>query len=188
MSNYFISDLHFGHANVLAYDNRPFQNIQDHDKALIQRWNDTITKEDDVYILGDISWHNVMKTIDIIQSLNGKKHLIIGNHDHSFLKNQAFRSLFVEITNYKELTLSDGKGIVLCHYPIPCFNHHYHGWYHLYGHVHNSFEWHMMEHVKYEMMILYEKPCDMYNVGAMIPYMDYTPRTLEEILSSNTTK
>ena len=71
--------------------------------------------------------------------------------------------------------------IVLSHYPIPCFNRHYYGAYHLYGHVHTGFEWNMMEHMRRQMEELYDVPCNMFNVGAMISYMDYTPRTLEEI-------
>ena len=39
----------------------------------------------------------------------------------------------------------------------------------------------MMEHDKYLMQELYGKQCQMFNVGAMMPYMDYTPRTLDEI-------
>ena len=74
---------------------------------------------------------------------------------------------------------------MLCHYPIPCFKNHYYGWYHLYGHVHSSFEWNMMEHNRYLMQELYGIPCHMYNVGAMMPWMDYTPRTLDEIRGYN---
>lgn len=185
MADYFISDLHFGHKNVLSFDNRPFRTIEEHDRALVSNWNRTVSDSDRVYLLGDVSWHNPQKTIEIVKSLNGEKHLIVGNHDKKAVKNSAFRSLFEEIKDYKELPLPDGKGIALCHYPIPCFNNHYHGWYHLYGHVHNSFEWNMMERVKYEMSELYDKPCLMFNVGAMVPYMDYTPRTLEEILKKN---
>lgn len=180
--NYFIADLHFGHKNALSFDNRPFKDIEEHDEALIKNWNNKVTIDDDVYILGDISWHNSTRTIEIMRTLNGNKHLIKGNHDGRLLKNAELRKEFLEITDYKELTLEDGKGIVLCHYPIPCFKNHYYGWYHLYGHVHNGFEWNMMENVKRQMTELYDTPCEMYNVGCMIPYMEYTPRTLKEII------
>ena len=76
-----------------------------------------------------------------------------------------------------------GRDVVLCHYPIPCFKNHYQGWYHLYGHVHVSFESNMMENTRRQMEALYMKPSLMYNVGAMIPYMDYAPRTLDEIIA-----
>ena len=184
MAYFFIADTHFGHENALAFDNRPFRTIEEHDKALIENWNNAVSRNDEVFILGDISWHNATRTNEIVSSLNGVKHLIVGNHDKKLLKNWEFQSLFIEITDYKELSLSDKKGIVLSHYPIPCFNHHYYGWYHLYGHVHISFEWNMMERVKYEMETLYDKPCRMYNCGAMIDYIGYTPRTLGEILAS----
>lgn len=179
--NYFVSDLHMGHENVLAFDNRPFKTIEDHDKTIINNWNDTVELDDDVHLLGDISWHNATKTIEIFKQLNGNIHLIKGNHDGKLLKNRELQSRFVEIVDYKELQLENGKGIVLCHYPIPCFKNHYYGWYHLYGHVHNSFEWNMMERVKYEMTELYDATCNMRNVGTMMEYMNYRPRTLEEI-------
>lgn len=181
MSTFFIADLHFGHKNCLAYDNREFPSIEAHDGALIERWNNAVGIGDDVWILGDISWYSSMKTIEIFKRLNGTKHLCVGNHDKRLLKNKDVRSLFSEIVDYKELQLDDETGIVLSHYPIPCYNNHYYGWYHLYGHVHVSFEWNMMKQVQYEMKNLYGKDSRMYNVGCMVPGMDYTPRTLEEI-------
>lgn len=184
MAVYFIADLHFGHKDILAFDNRPFETIEKHDEALIENWNSVVGMDDEVFILGDISWYGSTKTIEIIQSLNGIKHLIVGNHDKKLLRNRELQALFVEIADYKELSLPDGKGIVLCHYPIPCFNNHYRGWYHLYGHVHDSFEWKMMLNTKFQMEKLYEKPCEMYNVGAMLSYMNFTPKTLDEILQS----
>lgn len=182
--NYYISDLHFGHKNCLAFDNRQFKSIEEHDKTLITNWNNTVGIDDDVYLLGDISWYNTTKTIDIFNQLNGVIHLIRGNHDEKLLKGRGLQSRFMEVVDYKELSLPDGKGIVLCHYPIPCFKNHYYGWYHLYGHVHTSFEWNMMEQVKYQMVELYDKPCQMFNIGCMLPYMNYTPRTLDEILEN----
>lgn len=181
-NTYFISDLHLGHKNCLAFDNRPFTTVEDNDNEIIRRWNEIVNIDDDVWILGDVSWHNVTKTIEILKQLNGTKHLCIGNHDQGFLKNKDFRDVFREITTYKEIEIN-GQFVVLSHYPIPCFNRHYYGAYHLYGHVHNGFEHNMMERVKYEMVALYDKPCNMYNVGCMMPYMDYTPRTLDEIIA-----
>lgn len=183
MANYFIADTHFGHKNILSYDARLFKSVEEHDEHLIKCWNDAVSYDDDVYILGDISWHNSTKTNEILDSLNGTKHLIIGNHDKKLLKNREFQNRFQEITSYKELPCDNGKGcLVLCHYPIPCFNGHYYGDFHLYGHVHNGWEWNIMKQVKFQMEELYLKPCNMYNVGVMIPYMNYTPRTLEEII------
>ena len=184
--NFYIADLHFGHSNCMAFDARPFTEIEKHDQALIENWNNAVGVDDDVYILGDISWHNSTKTIEIFKSLNGNLHLIKGNHDNKLLKNRELRSLFVEICDYKELDLENGKIIVLSHYPIPCFNKHYYGSYHLYGHVHIGFEWNMMKNVKRQMEELYTVPCNMYNIGCMIDYMDYTPRTLSEIIQANT--
>ena len=169
----------------MSFDNREFPSIEAHDEALIQNWNEAVGIDDDVWVLGDISWYPATKTIEIFKRLNGTKHLCIGNHDKKLLRNKDVQSLFSEIVDYKEIQIASDSGVVLCHYPIPCFNHHYYGWYHLYGHVHNSFEWNMMKHIKYEMETLYDVPCRMYNVACMIPGMDYTPRTLDEIIQFN---
>lgn len=182
MSTFFISDLHLGHANCLAFDNREFPNIDAHDNTIIERWNSAVGVDDDVWVLGDISWYNATKTVEIFRQLNGTKFLCVGNHDKRLLKNRDVQGLFAEITSYKEIQLTNETGVVLCHYPIPCYNHHYYGWIHLYGHVHTSFEWNMMKQVQYQMRALYDKKSRMYNVGCMVPGMDYTPRTLDEII------
>ena len=180
MATYYISDLHFGHKNVLAYDNREFSSIEEHDKALIDNWNSVVGTDDDVWVLGDISWYPPMKTIGLVEQLNGTKHLCVGNHDKKLLKNKDVRSLFCEIVYYKEIEISDDCGIVLCHYPIPCYNHHFHGWYHLYGHVHVTKDYDVFKRYG-EMCHNMEIPFECYNVGCMMEYMDYTPRTLEHI-------
>lgn len=180
--NFFISDLHFGHVNALAFDNRPFATIEKHDEYIINGWNSTAGIDDDVYVLGDISWYGSVKTLEIFNQLNGNIHLIKGNHDLKLLKNPELRTRFMEIVDYKELELEKGKKIVLSHYPIPCYNKHHHGWIHLYGHVHNGVEWNLMESIKRQMTEIYQIPCEMYNVGAMLPYINYKPRTLEEVI------
>lgn len=179
---FFTADLHFGHKNVLSYDNREFPDVESHDRALIERWNETVSPTDTVWILGDISWHGPQKTAEILSELTGTKNLCIGNHDARVLRSPDVRSQFAEIVPYKEIESDSAGGVVLCHYPIPCFNNHYYGWVHLYGHVHTGWEENIMRRVVYDMNALYDKPCRMYNVGCMMPYMDYTPRTLKEIL------
>lgn len=186
MTNYFISDVHFGHKNCLAFDNRPFSDIESHDNAIISNWNNVVNIDDDVYILGDISWHNVTNTIEILKKLNGRLHLIIGNHDHAFLKNGQFRNMFVEIAHYKELDIGNGVKVILCHYPLISYNGQFRkANIHLYGHVHCSQQWQMIEYMK---RITEEERGEgtarLYNVGAMLDYIRYCPRTLEEILNA----
>lgn len=182
--NYFISDLHLGHKNCLIFDNRPFKSITEHDNQIIENWNHQVNPSDDVYLLGDISWYDADKTAKIFAELNGNIHLIKGNHDGKLLKNRELRSRFCEIADYKELYIGPKTGIVLCHYPMPCFKNHHYCWYHFYGHVHNGTEDELMNQTKQQIITQYNVPCNMYNVGCMMPYMMYTPQTFDYIISS----
>ena len=176
---FYISDWHFGHKNVLAFDNRPFKSIEEMNNELIRRWNDVVSDGDIVYILGDMFWCTPSKAAPIMDQLNGQKFLIKGNHDK--WHDAKFDKKFVKIDEYMEVE-DEGRKVVLCHYPIPCFKNHFYGWIHLYGHVHNSFEWNMMEHQRFLMEELYDRQCNMINVGSMMPWIDYAPRTLDEII------
>lgn len=178
---FYISDWHYGHKNCLAFDNRPFTTIEQMNTALVERWNSVVKPGDSVYVLGDMFWCNADTAIPILNSLAGEIFLVKGNHDRCHIK--RFVDQFVKVSEYMEIEDKDRK-VVLCHYPIPCFKNHFYGWYHLYGHVHNSFEYNMMEHTKFLMKELYDRPCNMFNVGAMMPWMGYTPRTLDEIIST----
>ncbi|MBQ3264908.1 MAG: metallophosphoesterase family protein [Ruminococcus sp.] len=180
MKTFFISDLHFGHQNCLKFDSRPFDTIEEHDEELIRRWNSVVTDEDEVWVLGDVSWIKPADTAALLHRLCGRKRLIVGNHDKRLLKNEAFCRCFEEIVPYKEIKIEKGLGVVLCHYPVPCFNHRFKGWLHLYGHVHMSGEWDMTEDMRKRFEAKGQR-CEMINVGCMLPYMDYMPRTLEEI-------
>ena len=178
MKQLYISDTHFGHKNCLAFDARPFTSVEEMDKEMIKRWNNAVASEDHVYILGDFHWGKEPAWIEVLEQLNGQKTLIRGNHD---IDPQKSRKYFADVKE-KKIIDDNGRKIVLNHEPIVCYRNHFYGWYHLYGHVHTSFEWNMMERDRYLMEQLYTRPCEMYNVGAMLPYMDYTPRTLDEII------
>lgn len=54
--NFYISDCHFGHKNIIAYDQRPFFSVEEMDAAMIQNWQKVVSDNDTVYILGDFCW------------------------------------------------------------------------------------------------------------------------------------
>lgn len=178
MSTFFTSDLHFGHKNIIKYDNRPFSNITDMDTTIIKNWNNKVQATDSVYILGDISWYNATKTADIINQLNGHKILIIGNHETKL--SPIVKACFDSIKSYAEIH-EDGKTLILSHYPIHFYNHQFHGAIMLYGHVHNSESEQLVQRFKIKA-VQCNIPCNMYNVGIM--HWNYEPVTLNEILNT----
>ncbi len=79
--NFYIGDTHFGHKSVLEFDSRPFADVEEMDKVMIQRWNSRVQKDDNVYIVGDFAYRNKQPEEWYLEQLNGHKYLIIGNHD-----------------------------------------------------------------------------------------------------------
>ena len=185
--NRFIGDIHFSHSNILAYDNRPFSTPDENNKTIIDRWNDVVNIDDTTYILGDVSHDNVTRTTEMINQLNGNKILVVGNHDRRFLKNKFFRNAFIEICDYKELDIENGKKLILCHYPIMCYKASYNpNCYMLHGHTHTTREQAFVEKWTKELRDSRNSNSDscgnIINVGCMMPYMEYSPKTLDEIL------
>lgn len=177
----FIADLHFNHKNILKYDNRSFNAVEEMNQVIIKNWNSIVKENDNTYILGDIGFGDTKILYNLLKQLKGNLILIKGNHDNKVLKDYNVKKLFTEITDYKEITV-DNKKVILCHYPIFCYNGAYRDSYMLYGHVHNSQDWLMIEKCK-ELFIKENMPCNMFNVGCCIPKMNYFPRTLKEITS-----
>ena len=62
---YYIADMHFGHTNVLRFDNRPFSDTAQMDDTLLQNWNERVTADDTVYVLGDAFWKNEENSIQM---------------------------------------------------------------------------------------------------------------------------
>ncbi len=180
---FFTSDLHFGHENVIRFDNRPFNTVEEMDEEMIKRWNAKVGKGDIVYVLGDFIWKAATnEAVSIIRRLNGQIILIKGNHDR-FLHNAAAKKALAGIKDYDDIcvTLEDGttRRCILSHYFIPFYNGHRYQAIHLHGHSH------LTEEAAEEIRItaeLNEKGYDLkiYNVGCM--YWNYTPVTLDEIL------
>ena len=66
-NTYFIADWHYGHENIISYDNRPFKTVDEMNTELIQRWNDKVRKGDLVYVLGDMFWCKSRESVPILQ-------------------------------------------------------------------------------------------------------------------------
>lgn len=174
----YIADWHYGHGDVISSDTRPFRDLEHMHSELIGRWNMAVEPEDTVYCLGDMFFCEPSEACAVLDKLNGKKILVRGEHDT--VDDLDLMRRFDMVTDYLEID-DAGRNVVLCHYPIPCFNGHLQNQYHLYGHVHLTFEHGFTLENRHHMEFL-GFGCNMYNVGAMILDMDYTPRTLDEIV------
>ena len=193
---YYISDMHFFHKNVTKegnnFDNRTFNSLAEMHQYMKEKWNSKITNGDTVYILGDIAMRGTNEElIALVAQLKGRKVLIKGNHDD--VSDMRYKNIFEEIYDYKEITDyvdQDAYKLVLSHYPILMWNGQHRGTIHLYGHTHNTYEnefyQECLRKLNMEMLMRSEKCYDIaraYNVGCMMPYMNYEPRTLKEILN-----
>lgn len=104
---------------------------------------------------------------DTLKKLNGKKHLIKGNHD-TFLKQINWKDYFESLDTYKEIN-DNGKMVILFHYPIEEWNGYYRNSYHLYGHVHENSK----------QVLLGRR----FNVA--VDVNDFEPKTLDELIIKN---
>ena len=134
---FFTSDTHFGHANIIKYDGRPFSSVEEHDEGLITNWNSVVAPGDLVYHLGDVCWHHKELDIDVLLArLHGTKILITGNHDLS--NKHVLRSKqWAKVTPYMEVTINDKK-ICLLHYRMVVWNKSHYGSWALHGHSHGT--------------------------------------------------
>lgn len=157
---WFISDTHFTHPSILYF--HPWRRdacgvtleelqedknaaLEKHDKWLIDKWNSTVKKCDEVYILGDFCLGNRVKAEEILKQLKGRKHLITGNHDKSL---KGLENYFESVSQIKEVKFTNNQFkfidpeetfcVELCHFPMLTWNRRPHGTCHVHGHCHNS--------------------------------------------------
>jgi len=138
---YYISDLHFNHEKIIKSCDRPFKNVEEMNKILIENWNNRVKESDYAYFLGDFSMaknnKDIEYVIELIKKLNGNITLIKGNHESRIIKNSEFTELFDEITIYKKIN-DNGRQVVLMHYPLEVWERSHYGSYHVHGHVHDK--------------------------------------------------
>jgi calcineurin-like phosphoesterase family protein len=164
---YFTSDLHFYCKKSPYVGKRKFATNIEKNEFLIEQWNQVVKKDDEVYLLGDISDGNGSETNEILHRLNGLKYLVIGNNDQYLDDPQFDVSLYEWYKQYYEL-LSMGTKFVLFHFPIEAWVGYRKDRVHLHGHLHRP-------------KPIYE-PIRRYEVG--VDAHDGKPVSLEEVWES----
>ena len=135
MRRFIIADTHFGHKNIIQYENRPFEDVEIMDKSLIKNWNSVVGKDDLVYMLGDftLSRRKVIIT-DLVKRLNGRKILVMGNHDTR--KPKDYVECGFEVAIRKPIMIE--PGIILMHEPFIDSSFIVPNYLYFFGHVHSN--------------------------------------------------
>lgn len=125
MSVFFSSDHHFSHSNIIAFCDRPFDDVEEMNWNLVEKWNETVKPQDIVYYLGDFAMGRLPASLEIGKQLNGIKILIPGNHDACFQGNRhqkLWAKHYIETAGFSAILPS--ASIVLgpytadlCHFP-----------------------------------------------------------------------
>lgn len=133
MKSFVIADLHFGHKNIINLCNRPFASVDIMNEYLILAWNNIVSKQDRVYILGDFALtRNKQEVANYVSQLNGQKYLIMGNHDSLKVKDY-YEAGFDFVSKYPIVL----KGFyILSHEPM--FVNSNCPYYNIFGHVHDN--------------------------------------------------
>lgn len=169
---YFISDPHFGHENILTLCSRPFPDIDAMNEALIDAWNRRVTGTDVMYILGDL-FYRCADPEPILRRLKGRKRLIIGNHDSSWMDRPGLADCFETVQDMAVIT--DGQHqLTLCHYPLLTWKNESRS-YMIHGHIHAN------THEDFFPLIAVRER--MLNAGVDIN--GFQPVTFEELVENN---
>jgi calcineurin-like phosphoesterase family protein len=168
--DYFISDTHHSHGNIIKYCKRPFMSdkevaeldacsnldrnavrnvrisqatIDYMNQTMIDNINAVVGEDDTLWHIGDVGWFK-----DFSQAERWRDrifcrniNLIWGNHDEEFIA-----PLFNKVWDQVKIKVS-GQDIVLNHYPMANWDKKHHGSWHLYGHCHGTHEKWRKEHM-----------------------------------------
>lgn len=159
-TTFLISDTHFGHANILNFVNDDGTRVRPHwtdvdvmNEDMIERWNRTVGTDDKVYHLGDVVMNR--RYLSIVDRLNGRKELVLGNHD--IFETTDFLKHFKRVHGSVKL-----DSFVLTHIPIhPLMLPRWaHG--NIHGHVHsNSLKYPNYKNVSVEVIDYTPVPFDL---------------------------
>ena len=167
--NWYTADIHLNSYNALKKSKRPFANVEEMNKTLINNINELVDKDDVLYIVGDVC-SGMHYSIPEIKSIRCHKVLVIGNHDEMSLQYGSFCRCFDDIED--NMFVHDGEyEIFLSHYPHADWKGARRGVLHFYGHEHEK------DCGPYVMMKCMKHA---YNVG--VDHNNYYPVTVNEML------
>lgn len=142
MSTFLTADTHFGHANIIHHCRRPFTSAAEMAERLIANWNAVVNPKDTVWHLGDFAMKlSDRETAEIFHELNGRKHLIIGNHDldrKGRLLQATARLPWESVPAHQAEIKHDGHRIVLSHYAGLVWHGMHRGSFQAFGHSHGG--------------------------------------------------
>lgn len=140
MTTFLTADTHFGHASIIRHCERPYAGVGEMDAALVQNWNRTVRPQDTVYHLGDFGHRDPTANARVFPRLNGRKHLVLGNHDSA---EDMARLGWESVSQYLTVTVN-GVLFVMFHYPIVEWERYFRngngqvGSIDVFGHVHST--------------------------------------------------
>jgi calcineurin-like phosphoesterase family protein len=133
MKTFFTSDHHFNHKNIIKYCSRPYEDIEEMNESLIENWNKVVGQGDLVIHIGDLGFFkNKQHMFDTVAKLNGRKWLIMGNHDNFRIADYyeaGFEFVSDKPVIYNEFFILSHKPIFITE-NMPYVN--------IYGHVHDN--------------------------------------------------
>ena len=114
------SDLHFCHDREFIWGARGYADVNEMNEAQVRKWNEVVTDEDEVWVLGDFMLGDFEQGLSYLKQLKGKIHVCLGNHDTS-KREKAYRDLGWDVQlcarmKYKKISF------YLSHYPTITHN------------------------------------------------------------------
>ena len=106
MAEFITSDLHLSHNNIWKpdYASRPVSSTEEMNEMLISNWNEVVSQNDTVYVLGDVCMGKIAESLPLCDLLQGHKVLVFGNHDRMFRpkNDNQFHKWMTEYSQYFE--------------------------------------------------------------------------------------
>lgn len=124
MAIFVCSDWHFMHQKSFLYEPRGFKTVEEMNEAIIQRHNEVVGPNDEVFHLGDEIMSDIDRGIKCIKRLNGRIHLIRGNHstDNKLARIVEECPNVVEYGKWSDVLQYKKWRFYLSHYPTICGN------------------------------------------------------------------